>query len=354
LKVDEKDRVIGRTKEEFSAAMTTAQIHLRTDNPGRYQYEFTHLSDAVYDDAKNLGNKILLEHQVLPLPTAKFSDTQEPYVYCAETSFDNPKLNGIPITISASSPVTIKLEVRHETQRDTEIIQLTDITDKVYYFMPTPKSLTHGLHIITIVSIRDANGCKTQPTENNRASYAIADEASIIPVEPQQHHCVGDRISYSLQGTSPWQIEYEFNGERNSARTVNPTFSRIAERMGNLSIISVADRASACKTFIPPGKMEKFIHDVPSVIISGSNIVENIREGILILTSPAPLIPPSFPLLLLCLSAFVLGADDCGRRASRDQVRIVWRSAIQHDYSCFSRRRQKAQKAKVDANAYHR
>jgi len=280
LKLDEKDRVISRNKEELSAAMTNAQIHLHTEDPGRYQYEFTHLSDAVYDDPKNLGNPIRVEHQVLPLPTAKFVNTPEPRVYCADTSFDNPKLNGIPISIAASSPVTIKLQLRHESQRDTEFVELTDITDKVYYFIPTKESLTHGLHVLTILSVRDANGCKTHPTQNNRATYAVADEASIIPLEPQQHHCVGDRISYSLQGTSPWQIEYEFNGQRNLAETANPTFSRIAGKMGNLSIVSVADRASTCKTLIPAGKMEKFIHDVPSVIIVGSNKVENIREGI--------------------------------------------------------------------------
>jgi nucleoporin POM152 len=52
------------------------------------------------------------------------------------------------------------------------------------------------------------------------------------------------------------------------------------ERKGNLTIISVADRASTCKTFIGVGKMEKYIHEIPSVRISeGTNVIENIREG---------------------------------------------------------------------------
>jgi nucleoporin POM152 len=279
LKLDEKDRVLSRSKEELSAAMTSAQIHLRTDDPGKYQYEFTHLSDAVYDDPKNLGNPIRVEQQVLPLPTAKFAETQDQLVYCADTSFNNPKSNGIPIHISASGPVTIKLQLRHELQRDTETIELSTVTDKVYYFVPPPEMLTNGLHVLTILSVVDANGCSAHPTQHNRASYAVADEASITPLEPQQHHCVGDRISYSLQGTSPWQIEYEFNGKRMLAKTANPTFSRIAEKMGNLSIVSVADRASTCKAFIPQGQLEKFIHDVPSVKIVGTNKVDNIREG---------------------------------------------------------------------------
>jgi len=280
LKLDSKDHVVSRTKQEMSAAMTTAQIRLLTKEPGKYRYEFTHLSDAIYDDPKNLGQPFTVEQIVRPLPTAKFIEPTEPYLYCADTSFDEPKKNGIPITVVGTSPVTIQLELRNELQREVEKIELKDISEKVHYFVPPPRSLTHGHHVLTILEVTDANGCTSQPLDHNRASFTVADEASISPLEWQQHHCVGDRISYALQGTSPWQIEYAFNGKRNIARTTSPTFSRIAERKGNLTIISVADRASTCKTFIGVGKMEKYIHEIPSVRISeGTNVIENIREG---------------------------------------------------------------------------
>jgi len=280
VKLDSRDQVVSRTKEEISAAMTTAQIRLRTNQAGKYRYEFTHLSDAVYDDPKNLGGPFVFEQEVRPLPTAKFLDTGEPHLYCADTSFDEPMKNGIPIVITGYSPVTIQLELRHELQHEVEFIELNDITEKQYFFVPPPHTLTHGLHILKILEVKDSKGCISQPTQDNKATFTVADEASISPLESQQHHCVGDRISYALQGTSPWQIEYEFNGKRNLAKVTNPTFSRIAERKGNLTIISVADRASTCKTFISPGKMEKYIHEVPSVRISGgTNVIENIRDG---------------------------------------------------------------------------
>src|SRR5271170_283738 len=285
LKFDSKDHLVSRTKEEISAATTNAQIRLRTNEPGKYRYEFTHLSDAVYDDPKNLAGPFILDQQVRPLPTAKFVETGEAHVYCADTSFDNPKKNGIPFLVSGTFPITIKLELRHELQHSVERLQL-DVTESQYFFVPPLHTLTHGLHTLTILEIADSKGCVSQPADHNRATYTVADEASISPLEQQQNHCVGDRISYSLQGTSPWQIEYEFNGKRNVAKTSNPTFSRIAEKKGNLTIVSVADRASTCKTFIQPGKMEKFIHEVPSVLVSeGTNVVENIREG----TPPPPL-----------------------------------------------------------------
>ena len=260
--------------------MTTAQIRLRTNEPGKYRYEFTHLSDAVYDDSKNLGGPFVVEQEVRPLPSAKFVDSGEPHVYCADTSFDDPKKNGIPINVSGSLPVTIQLELRNEVQHEVEVLELKDISEKQYFFVPPPRSLTHGPHILTILEVKDSKGCISQPSQNNKATFIVADEASISPIEPQQHHCVGDRISYALQGTSPWQIEYEFNGKRNIAKVSNPTFSRIAEKTGNLTIISVADRASTCKTFIAPGNMEKHVHEVPSVLINkGRNVIENIREG---------------------------------------------------------------------------
>lgn len=264
----------------MSAAMATAQIRLQTKEPGKYRYEFTHLSDAIYDDPQNIGHPFIVEQVVRPLPTAKFVEPAEPYLFCTDTSFEEPKKNGIPITISGTSPVNIQLELRNELQREIETIELKDISDKVHYFVPPRHSLTHGHHVLIILEVTDANGCSSQPSDHNRASFTVADEASISPLESQQHHCVGDRISYALQGTSPWQIEYAFNGKRNIARTTNPTFSRIAEKKGNLTIISVADRASTCKTFISVGKMEKYIHEIPSVRVSeGTNVVENIREG---------------------------------------------------------------------------
>ena len=279
LKLGTKGHVVSRSKEGINAATTNAQIRLRTNEPGTYRYEFTHLSDAVYDDPKNLAGPFILQQEVRPLPTAKFVDTGESHVYCQDTSFDNPKKNGIPLLVTGAFPVTIQTELRHELQHSVERLQF-DVSESQYFFVPPPHSLTHGLHTLTVLEIADSKGCVSQPVENNRATFTVADEASIAPLEQQQHHCVGDRISYSLQGTSPWQIEYEFNGKRNVAKTSNPTFSRIAEKKGNLTILSVADRASTCKTFISPGKMEKFIHEIPSVRISeGTNVIENIREG---------------------------------------------------------------------------
>jgi nucleoporin POM152 len=279
IKIDSKDHVVSKTKEEISAAMSTAQIRLDTKEPGKYRYEFTHLSDAVYDDAKNLGNPLIVEQHVRPLPTAHFVESAEPYLYCADTSFDTPK-SGIPIAITGGFPVTIIIEIRNELQHKIETIEIPNISEKIHYFIPPKYSLTQGIHSLSILQVTDSQGCISQPSVHNRATFTVADEASIAPLESQQHHCIGDRISYSLQGTSPWEIEYEFNGKRNLAKTSNPTFSRIAEKKGNLTIISVADRASSCKAFIPAGEMQKLIHEVPSVKISeGTNVIENIREG---------------------------------------------------------------------------
>ena len=256
LKLGAKDHIVSSSKEEINAATTNAQIRLHTNEPGKYRYELTHLSDAIHDDPKNLAGSFILEQHVRPLPTAKFVETGEPHVYCADTSFDNPKKNGIPLLVSGTFPITVTLELRHELQHSVERLQL-DVTEKQYFFVPAQHTLTHGLHTLTILQIADSKGCVSQPTDNNRATYTVADEASISPLEQQQHHCVGDRISYILQGTSPWQIEHEFNGERKIAKTSNPTFSRIAGKKGNLTIVSVADSARWIHRFW--GRIERWI-----------------------------------------------------------------------------------------------
>ena len=280
VELDLNGNVVSRTAQEFSAAMNTAQIRLRTEVARKYVYEFTHLSDAVYDDPKNLHRPYVVEQEVRPLPTARFIAATEPHIYCTDTNFDDPKVNGIPVLVAGNLPIDVTLEMRNELDRTVEQIELTGINENQYFFVPPKHVMTHGVHTLTIVEAADNGGCTSQPTENHKTSFTVADEASISPLEPQQHHCVGDRISYSLQGTSPWQIEYEFDGKRNVAQALNPTFSRIAERKGNLTIISIADRASSCRTVFSPGTMEKYIHEIPSVRISGgSNVIENIREG---------------------------------------------------------------------------
>jgi nucleoporin POM152 len=305
LKLDHAENVISVTREELSAAMGSAQIRLRTNEPGTYRYEFMHLSDAIYDDPKNLPHSFVAEQIVRPLPTAKFIESSEPHLYCADTTFEDPSKNGIPISITGTMPVTIQVELRHELDHSVEKFELKDITERKYFFVPPQHTLTHGRHILKILEATDSAGCVSQLTQNNRASFTVADEASIVPLEPQHDHCVGDRISFSLQGTSPWQIEYEFNGRRNIATTSTPVFSRIAEQTGNMTLISIADRASNCKSFIEPGTMEKIIHEVPSVRTSeGSNTIENIREGTL----------------------YSYRADN--RRPSGNCVRVLWHTTL--------------------------
>src|SRR5205814_10323982 len=127
-------------------------------------------SDAVYDDSKNLDGPFVVEQEVRALPTAKFLEPGEPHLYCADTSFDDPKKNGIPIIISGCSPVTIQLELRHELQRKVEVIELNNITEEQYFFVPPPHSLTQGLHILKILEVKDSKGCISQPSENNKAT----------------------------------------------------------------------------------------------------------------------------------------------------------------------------------------
>lgn len=52
----------------------------------------------------------------------------------------------------------------------------------------------------------------------------------------------------------------------------------IADKPGNLTIISVGDQRNKCRSF--PKDMTKIVHEIPSSLVSGGKeIIENIREG---------------------------------------------------------------------------
>lgn len=52
----------------------------------------------------------------------------------------------------------------------------------------------------------------------------------------------------------------------------------IADKPGNLTIISVGDQRNKCRSF--PKGLTKIIHPIPTSLISGGKeIIESIREG---------------------------------------------------------------------------
>jgi nucleoporin POM152 len=105
----------------------------------------------------------------------------------------------------------------------------------------------------------------------------VYDVPTIYPLDSRADYCVGDRISYTLSGTAPFEIFYTFEGVQRKAKSPGTTFKRIAEKPGNFTILGVSDKASDCKART---NITKVIHEMPSVKISKGRQVEvDIHEG---------------------------------------------------------------------------
>lgn len=100
---------------------------------------------------------------------------------------------------------------------------------------------------------------------------------TISALDSRQDYCVGERISYSLAGTAPFEIFYVFDGMQRKAKSPGTNFRRVAEKPGTFKITAVSDKASECKASTD---ITKIIHEMPSVKISkGKQLEVDIHEG---------------------------------------------------------------------------
>lgn len=73
-------------------------------------------------------------------------------------------------------------------------------------------------------------------------------------------------------------VAYQFNGRNEKVKSQSSRLTMIADKPGNLTIISVGDQRNKCRSF--PKDMTKIVHEIPSSLVSGGKeIIENIREG---------------------------------------------------------------------------
>lgn len=265
---------------QLNAALPTVSIKSKTSPAGTWRYSFIGISDARYDLPPSAQRNVLeLEQFVNSRPTATFTDNDKIYNYCMELDLADQEADRIPLNFKGQVPFKARFRIKHELTGITEYLTDGDIQTHSWS-LEVPKSmLTLGKHIVSLAEVSDANGCSRRYTErDSRIFVAISERPTILPVSSRTEFCVGDRLSFALQGSPPFKIAYQFDGAQKRATVNGPIFSRVAERPGDFSIVSLQDSASKCKVSV--NGFEKVIHDIPSVRVSeGKTIVESIHEG---------------------------------------------------------------------------
>jgi nucleoporin POM152 len=171
----------------------------------------------------------------------------------------------------------VELEVKHQGGSGTESYSIPAINANTYGIHIPREYLRLGSQQVRIKRVRDARGCQRKyDVGGPSVLIQLYDAPSIYPLESRQDYCVGERIAYTLSGTPPFDIAYDFNGRWN-AKSATTNFRRVAEKPGEFVITSVSDKASECRAAV---HLPKTIHPLPSVQIShGRQSRVDIHEG---------------------------------------------------------------------------
>ncbi|CAG8637993.1 4003_t:CDS:10, partial [Ambispora leptoticha] len=272
-------------KQEIIGGSLT-RIPLLTETPGKHRYEFYEIADDVY--VKPHPMSLMLEQTVIKNPNARFSHPTGIINHCVGHALSEEDTSLI-IELEGVAPFTILFEIKHQSSNIAETLTIDDIYEKKYKFQPRTKFSMIGKYTITILHIIDSQNCSRMPEgPDKQVLVEVSDVASIERLFPQEIHCVGDLLVYSLQGSyfqiycssriPPYYITYTYNGETKHAISKSSEFTFGADKPGNMTITKVCHQNDMCCGY--PTDLSEIIYDLPTAILSeGKDIISDIREG---------------------------------------------------------------------------
>ncbi|KAI0381122.1 hypothetical protein F5Y04DRAFT_84312 [Hypomontagnella monticulosa] len=262
------------SRREFDAALGKAAISLDTARSGLYTYTFSNLADNLYND-KRQSEPLTLEQTVNAKPSASFVKPGQTIKMCHS---DESPSETIPIKLEGKAPFYVEVEIKHHAINLPEIYRIPNIQTNNYGIQIPKQYLKLGGQQIRIRKVRDDRGCQQKIASGGSFVHIQLYEApSIFPLEQRTDYCVGERIAYTLSGTPPFEVQYNFAGKQMKAKSQTTNFRRIAEQPGEFAITSVSDKGSECRAAV---NLSKTIHPMPSVKISKGRVIQvDIHEG---------------------------------------------------------------------------
>ena len=263
--------------KQMTAGLNTASIRMETSDSGLYTYRFTKVGDASYNHDPRKFSPIDVHQRVHPRPSASFVETGKTYKYCKEEQAGGET---VPINLIGMPPFHLELEIKNHANPKPERINVPNVESSLYNLHLPHRVLALGSHTVIIRKVQDFRGCQRSMDYN--APYVqvtVAELPSISPHEEHTEFCVGDRISYALSGTPPFNVYYNFQGHERKARVPRTDFRRLAEQPGEFVIVALSDARStdACKARL---EIATTIREMPSVRISkGRTSTVDIHEG---------------------------------------------------------------------------
>lgn len=216
-----------------------------------------------------------MKQKVNRKPSASFAKPGQTFKYC-KSEQDNE--DSIPITLTGVPPFSLEIEIKHQSTALPEIYRTPTINSNTYELRIPRHQLRLGTQQVRIRDVKDGSGChSTAEVGGPTVQVQLFEAPTIYPLETRTDYCVGERISYTLSGTPPFEVWYTFDGVERKAKSPTTSFRRVAEAPGEFVITSISDKASECRA---PVRVPKIIHPMPAVRISqGKNVRVDIHEG---------------------------------------------------------------------------
>ena len=263
--------------KKFSAGLSSHSLRMESSEAGLYEYKFLKLGDSAYGHDPRKFSSLVIQQRVHKSPSASFLERGRTYKYCKEEDAGGEI---VPINLDGVPPFQLELEIKHHTTGRPELINIPNVDSKHHNLHIPHKLLALGTHSVTIRTVRDSRGCQRRMDSNPpQIQVSVAEVPSISPLEDQTHYCVGDRISYALSGTPPFNVFYTFQDHERKANVPTTEFRRIAEKPGLFVITAISDQRStdACRA---KTSISKEIHEMPNVRVSkGRTATVDIHEG---------------------------------------------------------------------------
>ncbi|KAJ3213068.1 hypothetical protein HDU67_003416 [Dinochytrium kinnereticum] len=261
-------------EEKFTSKV--ARLALDTVHPGEHVYRFNHITDFNYKtvDGATPKDAISVLQRVVRKPNAVFVGSDDRLFQCVGDDAEG----GIQLQLEGTAPFELVIELKHENY-PRDIIRVGNITTSSYRFKPPALNST-GRYKIQLVLIQDASGCERmfdRDAADTSVVVQVSDVARISSLTPASV-CVGDIITYTLQGTPPFTVSYDFDGgEVKEVTFEDPILIFFASEAGTVNVRSVCNQLKCCTR---PTNLLHVIHELPSAIVDGGyDLVEDIREG---------------------------------------------------------------------------
>lgn len=278
--------------EEKNVSVETHFLQISLDtHAGLHMYILISIADA------NYGNPIALrtsakslyrvEQVVFALPTAIFLDPSERIFHCISKENGSLELN---LKLTGHAPFNLEIQEMHNNIKQrkmdltVEASHLSEFDGGFQFQMKIKPERSMGRYLYVLTKVSDATGCEsTYDKDSPQAATAIeiADQAKIFSSNPP-NVCVGDILSYSLQGTPPFTVGFTFDGVAQQELTIaDPILTLWAGSMGDVVITKICNAMGCCDEHVGNDpSMKSTVRPLPRVIVDGGiDQVDDIREG---------------------------------------------------------------------------